>query len=164
MRNLFFLYALSFALISCSTTRKGIITTEAGIKYELIPAVISVVLDGELQEYTELRIYNVQSAFDAAKLMYQSYGKWNGTSDGAYQENIPQYVWALVPLFGTDERYVVFTKGREDEEQYFTSFLVLDNYSKCLLSADTPQRERILDLLLTKMAELDDDTSIYELF
>lgn len=143
----YYLLILLFCVISCSTS-KSTAALKPYSDFEIIE--FPLVLEKDTITLSELRFYKIQSALDAMKLMYLSYGDWSKKSQGRYQENINQIVWNNVKLLGNNENFTVIANGTETLNEYFTSLIVLDSKNEDCLNTSHPLKEKLIELFTLK--------------
>ena len=88
------------------------------------------------------------------QLMYDDYGDWDTNLTGRYQANIPQLVWNDINLIDDGKSYTVSASGKETQDDFFTSFVILNANGLDVLSEKSQSRELIVDYLKSRMKKL----------
>jgi hypothetical protein len=152
---------LVLVLLSCKSVKQNAINEERS-PYAIIES--RVVSDQDTIIVDELRLYEIESALDATRLMYENYGSWEEKSEGKFQSNIKQMAWVNVKLFEDDRAFSVITDGAETDVSFFASLIIIDSNNRNCLSKGHPLREDIVQLMLNKLNALSNKNESYKLF
>lgn len=98
------------------------------------------------------------------QLMYDNFGKWDMTLAGRYQVNVPQLVWENINLIDGDEVYNISASGTETENEFFSSFIILNEKGLDMLSETNQNRQLIIEFFKSKMKELGNSKKFYSVY
>jgi hypothetical protein len=156
-----FMVILALAFLSCHSAKQNVVASNHD-SYSIIES--KIVSDQDTIIVSELRMYEIKSALDGTRLMFENYGPWNEKSEGKYQTNINQMAWFNVKLFEDDRTYFVISDGTETDVSYFASLIILDSENRNCLSRAHPLRKELVNLMLEKLNKLSNSSDSYDLF
>ncbi len=150
------------SLFTCTTT-KEISQAKPYTDFKIVNTPLKV--ENKTLSLNELRFYEIQSAMDGMKLMYQNYGKWNKKIKGKHQQNIERIIWQNIKLIDGDiKTFTVIADGTETMTNYFACLMVFDSEEKDCFKTGHPYKEKLTELFVDKMSRIDKKTSVYRLF
>ena len=125
MRKVIVLIVMLFTFFSCKTNK---LTYSEKQDYTIETVVSSI--ENNAISINELRFYNIESAMDSKKIMFDKFGKWDKVV-AAPNKNHPVLVWENISFFKDDSKtYSVAASGIETPTEYYTSVIVFNDKMK----------------------------------
>jgi len=152
MTKVIVLIVMLFAFFSCKTNK---LTYSEKPDYTIETVVSSI--ENNAISINELRFYNIKSAMDSKKIMFDKFGKWNKAVVNP-NERHPVLVWENISFFkGDSKTYSIAASGIETPTEHYTSVIVFNDKNEDCLSPTSNERQFIINYFSKSLKNVSSD-------